>query len=608
MINNKGGCMNTTTNENNALKEIQEAIKKIDIIDSTTERTIIDGYENTVNFVMHEVTLTKQEKLNTLLTFFHKHENDNALQKELLYKLIDGKLDGGDFYFNEVTKELQGLNAWKNCIKVLQEASKSWQAKNASKELFAKLQSTIDFNDITTDNLDTLIQVLQDKQKEQATSTDATDTKKKLITDLCTIPTTAIDKSTQRKLFDFIDTTPKSNKIIDSIKSIDSTNAFTPACFYNVTFETGTINVIAARPAGGKTTTLITLAIDALHETHLDRHGNELTTDKDGNSILPRKIIYITAEESERNLYTRLITAETFRLYENDNSEPPTENENNRTFNPRNELMDFIRKEYQGDLKDAFINKLTTAKNIIDNAIDTGQIMLYAVTNQDALINYMQTIPPDTLVLVDYIQKLPFNEALTGGNDRLGIAKNSEMLCDSAKRKNLIVIVGAQCNRSTDIYNLDYNDIKDCGNIEQDAFIIVGLASFYAYDSNGYKKRLNYCKMLKNRYGELDDNCYFLDPCKTNTMLSYSNMDFNKNFTGHIYAIEKNRSTPAHAEVTFTNNNNTIKFTTLEPKDKEKGNEQQEGQDTDNSSNNAQTQDNSFTFGNRNGLKGARGA
>jgi len=76
---------------------------------------------------------------------------------------------------------------------------------------------------------------------------------------------------------------------ISEIKSFDPTKEFEPTNMKGVMFQRGTLNLIAARPSRGKTSLITSLAIDAL------------TKENQKN-----KVIFLTLEETNKQIYTRV--------------------------------------------------------------------------------------------------------------------------------------------------------------------------------------------------------------------------------------------------------------------------------------------------------------
>ena len=103
---------------------------------------------------------------------------------------------------------------------------------------------------------------------------------------------------------------------IDSVVNFDDSKDYKSTIFER-RFPTGTISYIGARPGRGKTTILVNIALDALNQG--------------------KPVIFVTAEETTKQILTRFILSKT---YSNHPTDPKTVYE---SFKPRTALFNYIK-------------------------------------------------------------------------------------------------------------------------------------------------------------------------------------------------------------------------------------------------------------------------
>ena len=255
------------------------------------------------------------------------------------------------------------------------------------------------------------------------------------------------------------------NEFKNSIINFDDSKDYHSNIFINRRFPVGTISYIGARPGRGKTTVLINIALDALHQG--------------------KPVVFATAEETTKQILTRFILAES---YKNNEHNPKIEYEsfNSQT---RTLLFNYI-KDFSNSLPGVEINNgdiFEEAFNTIQNYIDSKQLIIFesygATWNE--LTDFLAEQDAGTLILIDYIQHLKTPADIATQTRQVQIQEISHQLADLAGVHNLIMISGAQFNRDTRNGNgkpdlekadtFDETSFREAGDIEQDGHILIGI-------------------------------------------------------------------------------------------------------------------------------------
>lgn len=266
------------------------------------------------------------------------------------------------------------------------------------------------------------------------------------------------------KLFQNAHVKPWQN-YIDSVINFDDSNDYKSGIF-DRRFPTGTISYIGARPGRGKTTILVNVALDALGQR--------------------KPVIYVTAEETTKQILTRFILADTCIKHETD------KRTTSESFKPRTALYNYIKdnarhlptmpvenRDFFGDACDTIGGYITNKKLTIFEA--------YGATWQE-LIDFLNNQEAGSVILIDYIQHLKSPERLTTQTRQIQIQEISHQLADLAGLHGLILICGAQFTRpKTDTQKADIsselkkpdsfneNSFREAGDIEQDGHILIGI-------------------------------------------------------------------------------------------------------------------------------------
>jgi len=252
---------------------------------------------------------------------------------------------------------------------------------------------------------------------------------------------------------------------IDSVINFNDSKDYTSTIF-DRRFPTGTISYIGARPGRGKTTILINIALDALNQG--------------------KPVIFVTAEETTKQIITRFILSKT---YSNHPTDPKTVYE---SFKPRTALFNYIKdnarnlpqmpvdnRDFFGEACDTIAEHIKNKKLTIFEAYGaTWQEMKEFISDQEA----------GSVILIDYIQHLKTPELFATQTRQIQIQEVSHQLADLAGLHGLILICGAQFTRpksesqKADIDaelkkpdSFNENSFREAGDIEQDGHILIGI-------------------------------------------------------------------------------------------------------------------------------------
>lgn len=258
------------------------------------------------------------------------------------------------------------------------------------------------------------------------------------------------------------------NSFIDSVVNFDDSQDFRCNIFER-RFPIGTISYIGARPGRGKTTVLVNIALDALNQG--------------------KPVIFVTAEETTKQILTRFILSEAYAKTIKPNGQL-FQRTIYETFKPRTTLFNFIKDRSKqlpgmtipnGDL-------FQEATDRIQSYVDSNKLQIFEAygATWGELTNFIENQEAGSVILVDYIQHLKSPEHLATQTRQIQIQETSHQLADLAGSNGLILISGAQFNRETrngggnspDMKKADSFDetsFREAGDIEQDGHILIGI-------------------------------------------------------------------------------------------------------------------------------------
>lgn len=210
---------------------------------------------------------------------------------------------------------------------------------------------------------------------------------------------------------------------------------------------TGAVTIIAGRPSHGKTTLMFNLMLNMIK-------ANPTKT-----------FVFFSYEEGQKAITTKLIM-----------------NLSEHTFKP--EDQNYIHYlNYQKNPANRGIDNIATAQETIRNYTKNNRLILlsesYEIDRLTAIIGNLSTKYDIGAVFIDYIQKIPVAKY---DNMRERVLKVSEKLRESAQNINIPLIVGSQLNRDSAVGMPKIENLKEAGNIEEDANLVVAIHNYRTAD------------------------------------------------------------------------------------------------------------------------------
>ncbi len=272
----------------------------------------------------------------------------------------------------------------------------------------------------------------------------------------------------------------------ESIKNYDPEKDFRPDLLCGCACPAGSINIIAARPAGGKTSAMINIVRETL--TLNANPENE-----------KRKILYVNLEMNYRQILTNLHLSCIYNFAEKEREKLSQLKKTIFAFNHTMKENDWENGKWLVDddetphvvdksLKEAFISNYLKARNLIKKAmeIEDSELKIYDGIGQkmEEVKEEIEKCEDGSLILLDYMQRLPAPDGFHTAQRYLQIQKASAELLKTAIEKQLIVIAGAQLKREDNNKGKEtapsMDSIRESGDIEQDAHNVVILNKDYA--------------------------------------------------------------------------------------------------------------------------------
>jgi replicative DNA helicase len=248
-------------------------------------------------------------------------------------------------------------------------------------------------------------------------------------------------------------------------------------------FTPGAISLVAGRPGHGKTTLLFNFLLDMAQ-------------------LYPEKVFYFfTYEEPLRNLSVKLLN----RLTATDLSPYyRTARDLARSTN-----YEFLKSYIKAGRSD--IVAVENGKRRLRDLIDGQRIRIvdrsYPVEDLHKLILYLTREKREDIgaVFIDYIQRMSTTRRTQ--DKRTEIAHISDMVLQIAKDSGLPIILGAQFRRKEGRGKPSLDDLKEAGNLEEDANTVIRVWNQSREDDNGQAgEQLREVDLeitaLKNREGE----------------------------------------------------------------------------------------------------------
>jgi len=250
-----------------------------------------------------------------------------------------------------------------------------------------------------------------------------------------------------------------------------------------VLFPTGTLSYIGARTGRGKTTMLVSIAMDAL------RHG--------------KNVLFVTSEESPNQILFRMILNEAFSTASGNERQELLKMQTGA----RGAAKEILRSSDKGN-GGFFRNLITGAKADIGKMMADGKLAIFDGPRSHSFREMMDTINMSRsgrIVLIDYIQHLRIPDGYESCSRQVQIQETSHQIADSAMNRGIICIAGAQFGRTDEDKKQNKSDIiaeglfREAGDIEQDAHIAIGIGR-----SLGDEERGRFYCIMKSRDESID--------------------------------------------------------------------------------------------------------
>lgn len=207
-----------------------------------------------------------------------------------------------------------------------------------------------------------------------------------------------------------------------------------------VTIQNGAITLVAGRTSHGKTTFLLNLFLNMI--TNYPKHS----------------FYFFSYEESKTALFVKIITILTNKLVGSEYS-------NSR------DIEDYLKAGKRYDLQ------INEAINLYNQFVDEGRLWLIDTPlSVDSLAQSLQSLKSSNHVngvFIDYAQRIKYDGSYD--SERIKISRISQTLREVATQLDIPLIVGAQLNRDNvgEVPRLE--NLKEAGNLEEDANLVLGV-------------------------------------------------------------------------------------------------------------------------------------
>jgi hypothetical protein len=279
---------------------------------------------------------------------------------------------------------------------------------------------------------------------------------------------------------------------------------FAPDIFDKLAFPNGTVSYIGARTGRGKTTAMVNIGIEAL-----------FPTDKKTES---RRVLFVSLEESLKQIARRFALCLAYRNADNTqcNQLLTVTNPYTGKKDPKNAYKNFMHNVPNGgDEAKTFVDCIKKANETLAELIGKGDLAIFdgiGASFTEIMARIRQCERGDVIVF-DYIQKIPANGEIHGGNPDLErIRIGSQELINAAAITESVIIAGAQLNRESQGGSGNVKkddtftdaDFRGCGDLEQDAHNAIGIG-------RTANKKKTYYGVIKTREDALTGGHWQLD-------------------------------------------------------------------------------------------------
>jgi len=234
-----------------------------------------------------------------------------------------------------------------------------------------------------------------------------------------------------------------------------------------VKIRSGTVTVIAGRPRHGKTSLMLNILVRMIKK-------------------YPDKSFYFFSYELPRSLITTMILMILA-------GKVLDEKHNVDRYIEYIKTLEFREQGYD-DIDDA----IATYKEWVSE----GRLYIIDTPLPDKDLAFVLS-NLDGVVFIDYVQKIPTVQ--TNTLRYVEVQKIMERIRETAVKANLPIVVGAQTGRQAEGEEPQLHHLRESGDIEQDASVVIGMHN-YKYDTRDEAKKFaeeNLVKLivLKNRFG-----------------------------------------------------------------------------------------------------------
>lgn len=241
-------------------------------------------------------------------------------------------------------------------------------------------------------------------------------------------------------------------------------------CLDNLTrISPEAMTIIAGRPSHGKTTFMLNLLLNMIEEYQ------------------DKTFAFFSYEESKRQLGVKLINILAKQEFNSD--------QNIHT------LKQYIQGKCDIDNK-----RIENATTKFDKFAKNNRLFLidknYSIEELSEKINALNETLNIGTIFIDYIQKI---KAKGDHNTRQEeLQEVSGQIVETAKANSIPIILGAQLRRSnTKSENISLDNIRECGDIEQDTNLALGILNkSMSREENNNKITDFKVKIMKNRNGQ----------------------------------------------------------------------------------------------------------
>ena len=245
-------------------------------------------------------------------------------------------------------------------------------------------------------------------------------------------------------------------------------------------FDRGTLNFIGARTSRGKTTAMVSMAVDALLQ---DRQVFFSTFEETGYQIITRIVLNFAYREIMNNFdlqdeieKTSFSPGKIFQsIIRSGEPEYNPFDKKNKENNDSKKAAEYL-KSLENILKETYYNK-------VKPLLRSNRLTIYNgyLNDLTSYLDELANIERGTVVFADYIQKIPTPAAINSTNRYANIKQLLRDIDTVVKKNDIISINGAQFGRTDNKTNPNIKDsftdesFQESSDIEQIGEIEIGI-------------------------------------------------------------------------------------------------------------------------------------